>query len=368
MKTELKNICHLVKDKISVSEITSDNYISTENMLPNKCGITAPSSVPTGVKVTAYRKNDILVSNIRPYFKKIWFAEYNGGCSNDVLVFRAEEGISPEFLYYTLADDGFFDYAMKTSKGTKMPRGDKKAIMEYAVNVPDYETQKKTSHLLRLLDRKIELNNKINQNLEEQAQAIYKSWFAGFEANGILSDIADITMGQSPKGTSYNQDKTGIIFFQGRTDFRYRFPNERIYTTEPKKFAEKNDILMSVRAPVGDLNIANQKCCIGRGLASVRSKDNHSSFLFYTLLNIKNQLNIFNGQGTVFGSINQKSLKELSIVIPPYELLEKFEKIISRIDKKIENNYSENQRLSVLRDTLIAKLINEEIDVSKIQI
>ncbi|MDE6782071.1 MAG: restriction endonuclease subunit S [Ruminococcus sp.] len=240
--------------------------------------------------------------------------------------------------------------------------------MEYAVNVPDYETQKKTSHLLRLLDRKIELNNKINQNLEEQAQAIYKSWFAGFEANGILSDIADITMGQSPKGTSYNQDKTGIIFFQGRTDFRYRFPNERIYTTEPKKFAEKNDILMSVRAPVGDLNIANQKCCIGRGLASVRSKDNHSSFLFYTLLNIKNQLNIFNGQGTVFGSINQKSLKELSIVIPPYELLEKFEKIISRIDKKIENNYSENQRLSVLRDTLIAKLINEEIDVSKIQI
>lgn len=363
MKTELKNICRLVRDKISVSEITADNYISTENMLPDKCGITTPSALPATAKVTAYRKNDILVSNIRPYFKKIWFAEYNGGCSNDVLVFRAENGISPEFLYYTLADDRFFNYAMKTSTGTKMPRGDKKAIMEYAVNIPDYETQEKNGCLLRMLDQKIQLNNNINKNLEEQAQAIFKYYFSGFNNNGILSDIADITMGQSPKGTSYNDKKTGIMFFQGKTDFGYRFPNERIYTTEPKRFAEKGDILMSVRAPVGDLNIADKKCCIGRGLASLRSKNNCQSFLFYTLQNAKSQLDMFNGEGTVFGSINQKSLKELPVAIPPCHIIEEFEKIVSETDKMIENNCFEIENLSAIRDALLPELIGGKIDI-----
>ncbi len=168
-------------------------------------------------------------------------------------------------------------------------------------------------------------------------------------------------MGQSPKGTSYNTTGAGIVFFQGRTDFGYRFPTVRMYTTEPKKIAESGDILMSVRAPVGDLNIANQKCCIGRGLASIRSKYNFSSFLFYTLLNIKEQLDIFNGQGTIFGAINQKSLKELTVIIPPFELIEKFEMIVSPLDKLIRNNYNENQRLSALRNALLPKLMNGEV-------
>lgn len=146
-------------------ENLSDCYVSTENMLPNKTGITTPSNVPTVGSITAYKENDTLVSNIRPYFKKIWKATSCGGCSNDVLVFRAKNGITADFLYYSLADDKFFDYSMKTSKGTKMPRGDKKAILEYTVSDLDLITQKKATIILSLIDRKIAVNNTINDNL-----------------------------------------------------------------------------------------------------------------------------------------------------------------------------------------------------------
>ena len=165
MKYKLSDICFYVKSKVAVSTLTDVNYISTENMLTNKGGITTATALPSTVQTQAYQKNDVLISNIRPYFKKIWFAENNGGCSNDVLVLRAEEGIDAKFLYYVLADDAFFDYSTATSKGTKMPRGDKTAIMQYNVSMFDIETQKKISGLLSDIDTKIALNKKINKNL-----------------------------------------------------------------------------------------------------------------------------------------------------------------------------------------------------------
>lgn len=143
MKFKLSDICFYAKGKVDVSGLTDTDYISTENMLPNKGGITTASSLPSTAQTQAYKKDDVLVSNIRPYFKKIWFAECNGGCSNDVLVFRAKEDTDARFLYYVLADDTFFDYSTATSKGTKMPRGDKTAIMQYDVPYFDLPTQKK---------------------------------------------------------------------------------------------------------------------------------------------------------------------------------------------------------------------------------
>ena len=170
MMSKLQDICFYVTEKMSVTELTDKNtYISTENMLPDKGGITIPATIPADGKITAYKRNDVLVSNIRPYFKKIWFALSDGGCSNDVLVFRVKEGISPDYLHYILADNAFFDYAMKTSKGPKMPRGDKKAIMEYEVAIMDFEDQQKTSSILRLIDQKIAINTAINENLHLQA-------------------------------------------------------------------------------------------------------------------------------------------------------------------------------------------------------
>lgn len=165
MKYKLSDICEYAKGKVAVETLDERTYISTENMLPNKGGIDIASSLPTISQTQEYMVGDVLVSNIRPYFKKIWHAEFEGGCSNDVLAFRAKDGTDPDFLYYVLANDEFFDYSMATSKGTKMPRGDKKALMEY--EVPNYplSTQHKIASLLKSIDRKIAINSEINKNL-----------------------------------------------------------------------------------------------------------------------------------------------------------------------------------------------------------
>ena len=165
MKSNLSTICDYRKGKVDVATLTHLSYISTENMLPNKGGITSAASLPTISQTQEYRKGDVLVSNIRPYFKKIWKAKTDGGCSNDVLVFAAKDGTDPDFLYYVLADDSFFEYSMATSKGTKMPRGDKTSIMRYQVPAIDISTQRRIASILRSLDDKIELNTAINNNL-----------------------------------------------------------------------------------------------------------------------------------------------------------------------------------------------------------
>ena len=178
MKCKLSDICSFRRGKISVDKLNTNTYISTENMLPNKGGITEASSLPTVPLTQEYRKGDVLVSNIRPYFKKIWKAKYDGGCSNDVLVFAANSNTDKDFLYYILANDDFFAYSMATSKGTKMPRGDKTSIMQYEVPVMDIELQRRIASILKSIDKKIELNNAINNNLEQQAQALFKKLFS----------------------------------------------------------------------------------------------------------------------------------------------------------------------------------------------
>ena len=165
MKCKLEKICMFRKKKIHVADLTTETYISTENMLPNKGGIVDAPSLPLADLTQAYEVGDVLVSNIRPYFKKIWKAKFSGGCSNDVLVLTAKENIDSDFLYYALANNTFFEYAMATSKGTKMPRGDKKSIMQYEVPCYNIETQQKIASILKSIDEKIELNDTINNNL-----------------------------------------------------------------------------------------------------------------------------------------------------------------------------------------------------------
>jgi len=220
--------------------------------------------------------------------------------------------------------------------------------------------------------RKLWVCYMLNNNLEQQAQTIYQQMFKDNArsdwAEGTLSDIADITMGQSPSGSSYNEDGTGTIFFQGRAEFGFRFPSVRLYTTEPKRIARSNDTLMSVRAPVGDLNVAHMDCCIGRGLAAIHSKSHHQSFVLYTMFSLKKQLDVFNGEGTVFGSINRNSLNDMPILIPSDDILDEFERIVAPMDLTIRNNYDENCRLQDIRDTLLPRLMSGELDVSNIKI
>jgi type I restriction enzyme S subunit len=164
MTSKLSDYCHFADGRVAVTDLDLDNYISTENMLPNKEGITRSSGLPTVSQTQAYQADDVLVSNIRPYFRKIWFADRDGGCSNDVLVLRAKETCNPGFLYYLLLDNNFFDYATSTGKGTKMPRGDKGAIMRYAVPDVPIDTQVGIADTLSVLDARIDENRKINRN------------------------------------------------------------------------------------------------------------------------------------------------------------------------------------------------------------
>lgn len=292
--------------------------------------------------------------------------------STEYIVWRAKNGITdPQFVYYLAISPRIRDVAIKSMVGSSgRQRVQQSVLNDYEVILPQLEEQIAIGRYLAMFDDKIETNNRINDNLQEQAKAIYQhivvenadaSWISG-----VLSDIAVITMGQSPKGESYNEEGIGTVFFQGRAEFGFRFPTRRLFTTDPKRMALANDALMSVRAPVGDMNVAYEDCCIGRGLGSVRSKDGHQSFVFYTMLALREQLNVFNGEGTVFGSINRDALNSMPVDIPPKEIIDQFEDLVAPMDATIRNNYDEICRLQIIRDSLLPRLMSGEIDVSAI--
>ena len=276
--------------------------------------------------------------------------------------------VIPKYLYYVMSLIDLNNY----DEGTTIPSLRTGTLNRLEFDIPSIEEQEIVLSCLNPIDEKIELNNAINNNLGQQAQAIYQQMFIDNASSdwteGTLSDIADITMGQSPSGSSYNEVGNGTIFFQGRAEFDFRFPTVRLYTPEPKRMACANDTLMSVRAPVGDLNVAHTDCCIGRGLTAIHSKNNHQSFVLYTMFSLKKQLDVFNGEGTVFGSINRNSLNEMPLLIPSNEKLDEFEALVAPIDAAIRNNYDKICRLEQLRDSLLPKLMSGELDISNLDL
>ena len=329
---------------------------------------------------TKFRNGDTIMARITPCLENGKTAKVAvldegevGFGSTEYIVFRAKDGIDEDFIYYLVCSPLVREPAIKSMVGSSgRQRVQTDVVQNLEIMVPEYEEQKQISGILKSLDDKIVANTEVNKNLEQQAQAIYQQMFIDNASSdwtdGALSDIADITMGQSPSSSSYNGDGNGAIFFQGRAEFGFRFPTVRLYTTEPKRMACANDTLMSVRAPVGDLNVAHTDCCIGRGLASIQSKNNHQSFVLYTMFSLKKQLDVFNGEGTIFGSINRNSLNEIPLLIPPSEKLDEFEALVSPMDAFIRNNYDEICRLEQLRDSLLPKLMAGELDVSDIDL
>ena len=283
-----------------------------------------------------------------------------------------ERKVNPKYIKYFCQSKQYKDWINSFNTGSTRGNINAQTLGKMPIPLIDRTAQDALVSILSSIDEKIKKNNEINNNLEQQAQAIYQQMFIDNASSdwteGTLSDIADITMGQSPSGSSYNEDGNGTIFFQGRAEFGFRFPTVRLYTTEPKRMACANDTLMSVRAPVGDLNVAHTDCCIGRGLAAIHSKNNHQSFVLYTMFSLKKQLDVFNGEGTVFGSINRNSLNEMPLLIPSSEKLDEFEALVAPMDAAIRNNYDEICRLEQLRDTLLSKLMSGELDVSNVEI
>lgn len=264
-----------------------------------------------------------------------------------------------------------------------------------ALQIPIFNDMEQRAEVLRAIVEKIRINNKIIDELEKMAQQIYQYWFIQYdfpidsnlpyklsggemEFNSILksyipkgwlvkqlSEIANITMGQSPEGSSYNDYGEGTIFYQGSTDFGDVFPKVRQYTTEPARMAKKGDILLSVRAPVGDMNIANTDCCIGRGLAALNSKEGFDGFLFYVMKYFKQVFDRRNSEGTTFGSITKNDLYSLRLAYPPKELLEKYDSIVSKYNEMIFIRSMENQKLEELRDWLLPMLMNGQISIKE---
>lgn len=293
--------------------------------------------------------------------------------AQDMIALRADSSkIYNKFLFAVLRSNEIQQQIYNTNVGDVIPHFKKQFMDQLQIPVPDMAVQKAIGDFYYDISYKIEICNKINDNLQQQALAIYFSMFSPENAvcttAGVLKDIAEITMGQSPSGSSYNEDGVGEVFYQGRAEFGARFPTRRLFTTEPKRMAEAGDVLMSVRAPVGDLNVAYERCCIGRGLGAIHSKTGHQSFVLYTMFALRPELDVFNGEGTVFGSINRDALNNMPIMIPSAEDLDAFESVVSPMDAMIRRNYEENCRLQDARDSLLPRLMSGEIDVSDVQI
>lgn len=264
----------------------------------------------------------------------------------------------PEYLMIWFRRPEFDRYARFKSHGSAREVFDWEEMCNVLMPIPDIKEQKRIVYQYNAIQNRIETNKQTIVKLEETAQAIYRKMFIdnidledlpdGWE-KGTLSEIATINMGQSPAGNTLNKQGNGILFYQGCTDFGIRFVAPRVYTTAPTKFAEPYDILISVRAPVGSLNITKEQCCIGRGLAAIKATCESQSFVFYTLKNQTQAFSVADDEGSIFGSINKDGLKNLSIVIPPKSLIKEYDKLVSPIDKLIIHYESE---INILQDTL----------------
>jgi type I restriction enzyme, S subunit len=308
-----------------------------------------------------------------------------GIISQALLILRPNNAkILPEYLrYYFSTNEGFSNLTSASHGSVQVNIASRDIVERIEIEMPSIPVQSRIVSILSALDEKIRLNRQTNATLEAIAQTIFKEWFVDFNFPGAIGEIQDselgpipkgwragtlgdtfsITMGQSPPGESYNEIGEGVPFFQGRADFNSRFPTKRVFTTEPKRYAKKFDTLVSVRAPVGDMNIATEDCCIGRGLSSVIHRKGYHSFTYYCLKELTATFKGFEDNGTVFGSINKSEFEAMACTIPNENDISAFENTCHPIDDIIFSNEKQTAVLTTIRNTLLPKLISGEIRV-----
>ena len=266
------------------------------------------------------------------------------------------------------------------------------------IPIPPLPEQQTIAHVLGTLNDKIELNRRMNQTLEEMDRAIFQDWFVDFgptraKMKGLepylppelwdlfpeqlvdselgeipdgwewktVKDCFDLTMGQSPPGSTYNDHGDGLPFFQGSTDFGARFPANRRFCSAPARTAQRDDTLISVRAPIGDMNMAWERCCIGRGVAALRHKSGASSFTYHSSQSMKPEIQVYEQTGTVFGAITKKQFESVPFLDPQRQLLGRFEALVQPLDQRIRSNTDVIVSLTAQRDTLLPKLMSGEL-------
>ena len=386
MKCKLSDICGFRKGKVDVSNLTLKTYISTENMLPNKGGITVASYLPTVQLTQEYKKGDVLVSNIRPYFKKIWRAKNDGGCSNDVLVFQGNSNIDGDFLYYILANDDFFAYSMATSKGTKMPRGDKTSIMQYEVPIFDIDTQRKIASVLRSLDEKIELNSAINNNLQQQIQTLFADWILTNRQSATevaLSEVCiKVTDGShfSPKDDPASS--IPMLSVKDMREFDFDFTScKHICEEDYEKMVandcvpQVNDILVAKDGSyLKEIFICNEqrKIAILSSIAIFRPDTTiiHPEILlaFFKSPHVLREVRDNYVSGSALPRIVLKDFKKLTFALPNMDVQNQIAPLFASVREQIAVNVAENKYLAQLRDTLLSKLMSGEISVDSVRL
>lgn len=392
---KLKEAAYYVSDKIDVSKLTRNQYITTDNMLPNKGGVTDCENLPQAARVTKYECGDILVSNIRPYFKKIWYANKVGGCSNDVTVFRANnDSWNSKFLYYVLSQNSFFDFVMSGANGTKMPRGNKDLILDFLV--PNFNTKKQKSiaDILSAYDDLIKNNQKQIKLLEEVAQRLYKEWFVNFRFPGYenakfidgipegwrkakLNDVlAKITTGLNPRknfvlgsGENYyvtiKNMKDNNIYLDDKCD---RIDDEALIKINKRSDLQKGDILFSGIGTMGRvylIGIPTDNWNVSESVFTMRANDNISKEMLYLLLLSPDMQGYCDthAHGVAQRGIRMADIKNYQFYLPVSEIIENFTNNAKPFTKKIQILQRQNILLTQARDRLLPKLMSGEIEV-----
>ena len=406
MQYSLSDVASYIPVKINTEDISLDEYISTENMLPDKGGITRATSLPSTAKTNSFKEGDVLFSNIRTYFRKIWFATFKGGVSNDVLVIRSLNGdiLFNKYLYYLLSDEAFIQYTITTAKGTKMPRGDKSAIMNYQFELPSLLTQKKIAQILSTLDDKIELNRKMNETLEAMAQVLFKSWFVDFDpvhAKATCKSEQELEVAASALGISkeildlfpseFEESEMGMI----PLGWKVKVFGDIVTPKKGKNITKKTVIEGDVPVIAGGLspayfhNQSNVDAPVITVSASganagyvhlyniniwasdcsyINATNSNYVYTHYTYLKFNQNKITWMQQGAAQPHIYPSHLMRLDFVDCGSELWSYFEDMISSMFNRLANNEKEIQTLQKTRDTLLPKLLSGELDVSEIKI
>lgn len=363
------------------SNIQLETYISTENMLPNKGGVVKAESIPDCKSTSKYEPHDILLSNIRPYFCKIWYADKEGGCSNDVLVIKAKKGYLPKFLYYVLSDQNFFNYDTVTSKGTKMPRGSKNAIMKYLVPDVDIFTQRRIASILSAYDNLIENNNKRIRLLEQMAENLYKEWFAYHRIKDSVKDIRLTDIVSYSRGLSYSSEKidcedgNDLINLKNIQAFGgFRLDGTKKYDGQYKEeqVVKEGDLIMGVtdmtqdRRTVGSValipNISNLSV-ISADLIKLNSDiDNVYLYAMFRWGNVSKYISQFANGANVL-HLRPQVLKNIKVMLPHKTLIEKYVLTVKPMIETINKLNTENESLTRQRDLLLPRLMSGKLEV-----
>lgn len=372
---QLKDIASYWTGKVEASVLDTTNYVSTDNLIPDRGGIVNSNYVPTSGKANSYSENDVLISNIRPYFKKIWFADKEGGCSNDVLVFRAKENVEPLFLYYQLSKDAFFDDMVVGSNGTKMPRGNKTSIMEFKLQIPPLPTQQKIASILSAYDDLIENNLKRIKLLEEKAFLRYKQIVREEKLiEGCVGNLADVKSGYAFKGADWTDEGFPVIKIKNIGNNDIDLTNcslipENIAEAASKFKLNAGDLLIAMTgATVGKIGVmpkTETSFYLNQRVGIFKPKVENSDLFLFCFFNEPSTKNAVESlaSGAAQPNISGSQIESIKLFYPKLETVSEFGNSIKSHFELIWNLKQQNTKLREARDIFLPRLMNREIEV-----